>query len=82
MAALNIKDGARKRAILLYQVGEATQSILDTLSEMGDNYDTVLAKLDEYFTPKKNVHFEIFKFRLPIKRQERLLTSTLLNFAS
>jgi hypothetical protein len=54
---------ARKKALLLYQVGEATHSIFDTLSETGDNYETAIAKLDEYFSPKKNVDFEIFKFR-------------------
>ena len=44
-------------------MGEATHSIFDTLSETGDNYETAIAQLDEYFSPKKNVDFEIFKFR-------------------
>jgi hypothetical protein len=39
---LNITDGKRKRALLLYQVGEATHSIFDTLSETGDNYETAV----------------------------------------
>ena len=62
-AALNVTDGKRKRAILLYQVGEATQSIFDTLSDTGEDYDGAITKLDAYFNPKKNVDFEIFKFR-------------------
>ncbi len=40
-----------------------TQSIFDTLTDTGNNYDTAIEKLDEYFAPKKNVDFEIFKFR-------------------
>ena len=63
MAALNITDGGRKRALLIYQAGEDTQSIFDTLTDTGDDYDTAIDKLDEYFAPKKNVDFEIFKFR-------------------
>ena len=58
-----MKDDAKKRAFLLYQVGEATQEIFDTLEETGDDCKTAIEKLDEYFTPKKNVDYEIFQFR-------------------
>ena len=58
-----MKDDAQKRAFLLYQAGEATQEIFDTLEETGDDYKTAIEKLDEYFTPKKNVDYEIFQFR-------------------
>ena len=34
-----------------------------TLAETGENYETALAKLDEYFLPKKNVDYETFQFR-------------------
>ena len=47
----------------LYQAGEVTQEIFDTLEETGDDYKTAIEKLDEYFTPKKNVDYEIFQFR-------------------
>ncbi len=56
VAALNITDGQRKRALLLYQVGEVTQAIFDTLPETGDDFDTAMRTLDE------NVDFETFKF--------------------
>ncbi len=69
VAALNITDGQRKRALLLYQVGEATQAIFDTLPETGDDYDTAMRKLDDYFTPKKNVDFETFKFRTATQQE-------------
>ncbi|CAB4018501.1 Hypothetical predicted protein, partial [Paramuricea clavata] len=55
----------KKRALLLYQAGEATQEIFDTLSETGEDndYKTAIEKLDEYFSPKKNVDYKIFQFR-------------------
>ena len=59
---MNIKDDKQKRALLLYQAGEATQEIYDTLEETGEDYKTAKEKLDEYFSPKKNVDYEIFWF--------------------
>ena len=42
-----------------------TQDIFDSLLETGndDDYETAIAKLDEYFSPNKNVDYEIFQFR-------------------
>ena len=65
LIAVNVQNNAQKRALLLYQVGQATQEIFDTLPETGDDddYKTAMEKLDEYFSPKKNVDYEIFQFR-------------------
>ena len=63
VTALDIQNAKQKRALLLYQVGEATQTIFDTLADTGEDYETAMTKLNEYFTPKKNVDYEIFKFR-------------------
>ena len=65
IAAINVTDTAQRRALLLYQVGQATQDIFDTIPNNGadDDYTTALEKLDEYFLPKKNIDFEIFQFR-------------------
>ena len=60
LAVLNAKQ---QRALLLYQVGQATQEILDTLSNVGDDYVTAMTKLNDYFSPTKNVDYEIFQFR-------------------
>ena len=59
-----MQNNAQKRALLLYQVGQATQEIFDTLAEKGDDDDfkTAMKKLDEYFSPKKNVDYKIFQF--------------------
>ena len=63
LVALNITDDKQKRALLLYQAGQETQKIFDTLDGTGDDYKTALEKLDEYFLPKKNVDYETFQFR-------------------
>ena len=63
MTVLDIQNAKQKRALLLYQVGEATRTIFDTLADTGEDYETTMTKLNEYFTPKKNVDYEIFKFR-------------------
>ena len=57
---------------MLYQAGQATHGIFDTLPETGDDdYETAVAKLDEYFTPKKNC--EILKFRRAKQQQHETI---------
>ena len=65
ITALGVTDATQKRALLLYQAGQDTQDIFDTLADTGEanNYKKAMDKLDEYFTPRKNVDYEIFKFR-------------------
>jgi hypothetical protein len=62
LTAMNIEEDKQKKALLLYQAGQATQEIFETIPDTGDDYDTALMKLDEYFSPKKNVDYEIFQF--------------------
>ena len=75
IAALGISDPTRKRALLLYQSGPATQDIFDTLPDTGDtaNYTLAMQELDAYFTPLKNVDFEIFTFRKESQRSDETL---------
>ncbi|CAC5390164.1 unnamed protein product [Mytilus coruscus] len=63
LVGMNIKDNVRQRALLLHYAGEEVNDIFDTLQETGEDYDTSLTKLTEYFAPKKNVEYEIYKFR-------------------
>ena len=63
MEALDIKEDKQKRALLLYQAGEASQEIFETLSDTGEEYKTAKDKVDAYFAPKKNIDFKIFQFR-------------------
>lgn len=59
LAALGIKDVTQQRALLLYQAGEATQEIFDTLPDTGEanDYKKAIEKLDAYFTPKTKYRF-------------------------
>ena len=54
--------------MLLYQAGQATQEIFVTIPEMGDDFARAMEKLDNYFTPKKNVTYEIFQFRKAVQQ--------------
>ena len=72
-AALNINDDKQKRAVLLYQAGQATQEMFDTFPETGDDFATAMKKLDNYFTPKKNVTYEIFQFRKAVQQSGEMV---------
>ena len=63
LAASNITDSSRKRAVLLHLAGPEVQDIFLTLTDTGVAYETALAKLTEYFTPKKNIPLERHLFR-------------------
>ena len=65
---MNITNDKQKRALLLYQAGEATQEIFETLPETGEDYATAQAKLDKYFSPKKNVDYKVFQFRQAVQQ--------------
>ena len=70
--ATNIKDDKQKRAMLLYQAGQETQDIFETLEDTGDDYVTAKSK---YFSPKKNIDYEIFQFvQIPGETVEQYTT--------
>ena len=70
VTAINITDEKQKRELLLYQAGPATQEIFETLSDTGDDYKE---KLDAYFSPKKNVDYEVFQLGKQCNSQVKLL---------
>ena len=70
VAAVNITDDKQKRVLLLYQAGPVTEEIFDTLSDTGNDYKTAQAKLDEYFTLKKNVAYDVFQFRQVVQQPD------------
>ena len=63
LVASNITEKKQKRAVLLHLAGAEVQTVFETLSDTGEDYDTALAKLTEYFEPKKNIPFERHAFR-------------------
>ena len=58
MAARNIQNDGQKRALLLHSAGLDVQDVFDSLSDTGHTYANAMGKLDEYFTPKKDVTHE------------------------
>ena len=52
--AMNIKDKARKRALFLHCAGPKVQDIFDTLEDTGEDFETAVEKLMEYFEPRKH----------------------------
>ena len=53
-----------KRALLLHYAGPDVDEIFDTLPNTGDDsdYDTDVAKLNEYFSPQANTTYEVYNF--------------------
>ena len=56
-------DKTRKRALLLHYGGQELYDIYETLEDTGTDYITLKDKLTEYFEPKKNTEYSIYKFR-------------------
>ena len=63
IAASGISDKKQQRAILLHLAGPEIQDIFDTLEETGNDLETALSKLTDYFEPRKNIPFERHNFR-------------------
>ena len=65
LIAADIKEGERKRALLLYQAGPEVYKIFRTLPDTGDTKDYAKAKdaLTKHFESAKNPIYEIYSFR-------------------
>lgn len=84
LGALDITSDARKKALLLHYCGEDVYDIYDAFSDaqkgvgatttVGENdvpneYPTLKQSLENYFNPKQNPAFEVFKFRQSVQLQ-------------
>ncbi len=71
LRAMNITDNVRKRAILLYQVGDEVYKIFKTLPDTGtdDDYNAAVEALTKHFEPAKNRLYQTYLFR-QAKQQE------------
>ena len=49
------------------------QEIFETLPETGEDYTTAQAKLDGYFSPKKNVECQVFQFHPAVQQPGEIL---------
>ena len=75
LCAHDVTDDARMKAMLLHYIGEETYDIFDSFTNEqkgvgavdADNhaneYAVAKTSLTDYFTPKKNTTYEVFKFR-------------------
>ena len=60
---LDIKAIKRQKALLLHYTGEDVSEIFDTLEGTGEAFETAKQKLKDYFAPKKNTEYGVYKFR-------------------
>ena len=79
MTAIGVDDTARKRALLLHYVGVEVFDIFDTLpkAETGEakDFEKATAALTKYFSPTKNVEFEVHKFRQASQKPGKTIDS-------
>ena len=80
--AMNIQDkAARKKALLLHVAGDEVFDIYMTFTDAqkGDEteagYKTLQQSLQNYFEPKKNLDFEVVKFRHEVQREGETIDS-------
>ena len=75
IVAMDIKDPTRRRALPLYLAGPEVETIFDNLPDTGENkdFDKAVEKLTEYFSPKKNITYEIHVFRQAQQREDEML---------
>ena len=58
--ALNVQDGAQKKALLLNYLGDEAYNVYENLStgRPDETYDAVIALLDGHFSPQNNITYE------------------------
>uniref|UniRef100_A0A0F8AMR2 CCHC-type domain-containing protein n=1 Tax=Larimichthys crocea TaxID=215358 RepID=A0A0F8AMR2_LARCR len=73
-AKLSNEDGEVQVSTLIYGMGYEAENIFKSFSfvddESGDDYDTVIAKFDAYFVPKKNTIHERACFYQRVQKPE------------
>ena len=63
--ALNVQDGAQKKALLLNYLGDEAYDVSENLStgRPDQTYDAVIALLDGHFSPQNNIIYEQYVFQ-------------------
>ena len=55
LLAMGVKDDKERiRTVLLHYASEGVNKIFETLPNTGNDYETAVTMLTEYFSPKKN----------------------------
>lgn len=64
IVAKNVEEDTRKKAMLLHYAGESVFDLSESLNVLpADTCDQTKVKLNAYFTPRRNVEYEVFTFR-------------------
>ena len=63
--ALNVQDGAQKKALLLNYLGDEAYDVYENLStgRPDETYDAVIALVDGPFSPQNNITYERYVFQ-------------------
>ena len=63
--ALNVQDGAQKKALLLNYLGDEAYDVYENVStgRPDETYDAVIALLDGHFSPQNNITYERYVFQ-------------------
>jgi hypothetical protein len=67
--ATGVTAQKRKRALLLHYAGPQVFEIYKTLKDENDDYVDTRDKLDKYFTPRRNIFYEKYQFRMAKQQQ-------------
>ena len=62
LVGIGITDDNRKRTLLLHYAGGEVSDNFETLVDTENTYATAKQKLTDYFAPKKNTEYKIYKF--------------------
>ena len=64
LMAIDVKDDARKKALLLQYAGEKVHDVLETFGNHDKStFPETKKALTEHFQPKSNLSYEVFNFR-------------------
>ena len=66
--AMNITGDARLKALMLHLAGEQVHDIYDTMAAATDKYAHTKQKLTGYFSPKKNMQYQVYIFRKAVQQ--------------
>ena len=70
VTASGITNVEQKLALFLHMAGKQVKEIYRTMATAGEMYENMITKLDDYFTPKKNLTYERYIF----KKTEQLVS--------
>ena len=80
MIAVGVTNIHQKRAVLLHLLGSDGQEIFDTLPDTGNEFKTVIKKLDDYFQPKCNMNYEWCAFLSARQKANETIDSYVTHF--